>query len=69
MGNRWQRRCGGADFDAVKKYKAVKAMAPEPQAQLLNPLKANGLRLGVIVNFGHPPKAEIQRIAHDTERK
>jgi len=29
----------------------------------LNYLKATGLRLGLILNFGHHPKAEIERFA------
>ena len=47
----------------ILELKAVKAIAPEHQAQLLNYLKATGLRLGLIVNFGHHPKVEIQRLA------
>lgn len=45
----------------ILELKAVKAIAPEHQAQILNYLKATGLRLGLIINFGHYPKAEIQR--------
>ena len=41
--------------------KAVKAIAPEHQAQMLNYLKATGLRIGLIINFVHFPKAEIER--------
>jgi GxxExxY protein len=41
--------------------KAVKPIAPEHQAQMLNYLKATGLRIGLIINFGHFPKAEIER--------
>jgi len=41
--------------------KAVKAIAPEHQAQMLNYLKATDLRIGLIINFGHFPKAEIER--------
>ncbi len=45
----------------ILELKAVKAVAPEHQAQMLNYLKATGLRLGLIINFGHHPKAEIER--------
>jgi GxxExxY protein len=45
----------------ILELKAAKAIAPEHQAQILNYLKATGLRLGLIVNFGHYPLAEIQR--------
>jgi GxxExxY protein len=41
--------------------KAGKAIAPEHQAQMLNYLKATGLRIGLIINFGHFPKAKIER--------
>ena len=47
----------------ILELKAVKKIAPEHQAQMLNYLKSTGLRLGLIVNFGHHPKVEIQRIA------
>lgn len=42
--------------------KAVKQIAPEHEAQVFNYLKATDLRLGLIANFGHYPKAEIKRI-------
>ena len=47
----------------ILELKAVKNIAPEHQAQMLNYLKATGFRLGLIVNFGHHPKVEIQRFA------
>ena len=43
--------------------KAVKAVAPEQQAQMLDYLKSTGLRLGLILNFGDHPKAQIERFA------
>jgi GxxExxY protein len=43
--------------------KAMKDIAPEHKAQVLNYLKASGLRLGMIVNFGHHPQVQIVRIA------
>ena len=49
-------------FDKIIiELKAAKSIAPEHQAQMLNYLKITGLRLGLIINFGHHPKAEIQR--------
>ena len=36
----------------------------EHEAQLLNCLKATGLELGLLVNFGSCPKTEIIRIAN-----
>ena len=47
----------------ILELKAAKATAPEHQAQMLNYLKATGHRLGLIINFSHHPKAEIQRFA------
>ncbi len=50
-------------FDKIIiEVKAVKQLAPEHRAQLINYLKATGLRLGLLVNFGSYPKAEIERI-------
>ena len=42
---------------------AVRALAPEHSAQLLNYLKATGLKLGILVNFNSHPKLEYKRIA------
>ena len=50
-------------FDAiVVELKAVRDIAPEHMAQMLNYLKATGLHLGLLVNFGPHPKAQIARI-------
>jgi len=46
----------------IVEIKAVKCLAPEHKAQLINYLKATGLRLGLLVNFGSYPKAEIERM-------
>lgn len=49
-------------FDRILiELKAAKSIAPEHQAQMLNYLKAGGLSLGLIVNFGHFPQVEIGR--------
>ena len=45
----------------ILELKAVKAIGPEHRAQLLNYLRASKLRLGLLVNFGSHPKAEIER--------
>ena len=46
----------------IVELKAVKEIAPEHKAQLFNYLKATGLKLGFLVNFGSHPKATIERI-------
>jgi GxxExxY protein len=46
----------------IVELKAVREIAPEHRAQLINYLKATGLRLGLLVNFGCAPKARIERI-------
>jgi len=40
--------------------KAVKALAPEHFAQIINYLKATGIEIGFLVNFGNP-KLEYRR--------
>jgi GxxExxY protein len=52
----------------IVELKAVKEIAPEHKAQLLNYLKATGLELGLLVNFGAYPKAEIVRLANTNFR-
>ena len=50
-------------FDQViLEINAVKQLADEHRAQVLNYLKASGLRLGLLVNFGHYPKVEWERL-------
>lgn len=46
----------------VVELKAVKETANEHRAQVFNYIKATGLRLGLLVNFGHYPKATVERI-------
>ncbi len=42
--------------------KAVSALTDEHRAQVHNYLKATGLRVGLLVNFGHYPLVEHERI-------
>ena len=44
----------------VVELKAVRALAPEHEAQIINYLKATGMHLGLLVNFGAWPKADIR---------
>lgn len=46
----------------ILELKAVKETTAEHRAQVFNYLKATGLRLGLLVNFGHYPGATIERI-------
>ena len=51
-------------FDKIiLELKAIKEIAPEHKAQLLNYLKATDLKLGLLVNFGGHPMVEIERMA------
>jgi GxxExxY protein len=51
-------------FDKIiLEIKALKDLAPEHRAQVHNYLKCTGYRLGLLVNFGHHPKLESERIA------
>ena len=47
----------------IVELKAVSAFADEHRAQLLNYLHATGFELGLLINFGHYPKLEYERIA------
>ncbi len=50
-------------FDRIiLELKAVTELAPEHRAQLHNYLKATGMPVGYLVNFGHYPKVQFERI-------
>ena len=46
----------------VLEIKAVSKLTDEHRSQLLNYLHATGFKLGLLVNFGHYPKVEHERI-------
>jgi GxxExxY protein len=46
----------------IVELKAVKEVVDEHRAQVHNYLKATGMKLGLLVNFGHYPKVEYERI-------
>ena len=48
----------------IMEIKAVSQLADEHRAQLINYLNATGYKLGLLVNFGHYPKIEWERIAN-----
>lgn len=45
----------------ILEIKAVKDIAPEHKAQVFNYLKATQLKLGLLINFGSHPQAQIER--------
>jgi len=47
----------------IVELKAVKEIAPEHKAQVINYLKATQMKLGLLVNFASYPKASITRLA------
>ena len=55
-----------ADFVCYEKIiveiKAISDVADVHKAQVLNYLKMSRLKLGLLVNFGHYPKATVNRI-------
>jgi len=57
----WQPdlRCYGK---IIVELKAVSRIADEHRAQLHNYLKGTGCRVGMLVNFGHFPRLEHERI-------
>ena len=47
----------------VLEIKAVSGLTDEHRAQVQNYLRATGMKLGLLVNFGHYPKVDYERIA------
>ena len=46
----------------IVEIKAVSELSDEHRVQVHNYLKGTGLRLGLLINFGHYPKLQSQRI-------
>ncbi len=46
----------------IVELKAVTSLTDEHRAQVFNYLKATGCKLGILVNFGHYPKVQHERI-------
>ena len=45
----------------IIELKAVPHLTDEHRAQIINYLKATGMKLGMLINFGHHPKVQIER--------
>ena len=48
----------------IVEIKAVSAVTDEYRAQVLNYLGATDFQLGLLINFGHSPKLEYERLAN-----
>ncbi len=51
-------------FHSRDEIKAVKNLADEHRAQVINYLKSTTKELGLLVNFGHYPKVEHERFVN-----
>jgi len=50
----------------IIEIKAVKNLLDEHRAQIINYLKATNMPLGLLVNFGHYPKIEHERLINQS---
>ena len=48
----------------ILELKAIRELTDEHRSQIHNYLRVTGHRLGMLVNFGHHPRVEIERIAN-----
>ena len=55
------------DHTVLVELKAVSALLPEHKAQVINYLKASGLEVGLLINFGRA-KIEYHRLEHPNLR-
>ena len=55
------------DEKVIVELKAVQAIAPEHQAQIINYLNATGVQVGLLINFGNP-KLEFKRFTRRPKR-
>jgi len=56
-------------FDRVLvEIKAVRALDPKHRAQTMHYLRATGIEVGLLVNFGHYPQCEHERIVANAGR-
>jgi GxxExxY protein len=50
----------------IVELKAVKAIAPEHEAQVINYLNATGIEVGLLINFGNP-RLEYKRLTRSKD--
>lgn len=53
----------------IIEIKAATKLVDEHRAQVMNYLKATGFHLGLLINFGHHPKLEYERIVSTISRR
>ena len=53
----------------IVELKATTLLADEHRAQVINYLRATGFKLGLLVNFGHYPRVEFERLANAANPK
>ncbi len=57
-------------FDSIiVEIKATKTLADEHRAQLINYLHATGYNLGLLINFGHYPGIQYERIVRNVNKQ
>ena len=54
------------EHKVIVELKAVKALAPEHEAQVINYLNATGIQVGLLINFGNP-RLEFKRFTRRIE--
>ncbi len=52
--------------EIIVEIKALKNLADEHRAQVINYLKSTGKQLGLLINFGHYPKIEYERFVNQS---
>ncbi len=50
--------------EIIVEIKAVRQLGDDHRAQAINYLQATGKRLALLVNFGHTPQLEYERLLH-----
>ena len=52
----------------IVEIKAVSKLADEHRAQVINYLNATGFQVALLINFGHYPKLEYERLVNTKEK-